>query len=65
MTVVILSFQNYHKKCFNCKECSKNMDSTNACNGPDLEIHCRTCYGKLFGPKGVGFGMGAGVLSMG
>ncbi|XP_043227681.1 muscle LIM protein Mlp84B-like isoform X2 [Amphibalanus amphitrite] len=57
--------RNYHKKCFNCKECSKNMDSTNACNGPDLEIHCRTCYGKLFGPKGVGFGMGAGVLSMG
>jgi len=56
--------RNYHKKCFNCLDCTKSLDSTNACNGPDAEIHCRTCYGKFFGPKGVGFGMGAGCLSM-
>jgi len=57
--------RNYHKKCFCCNECGKALDSTNACNGPDGEIHCKTCYGKSFGPKGVGFGLGAGCLNMG
>lgn len=55
----------YHRKCFNCNKCHKSLDSTNACDSPDEEIYCRTCYGRLFGPKGVGYGLGAGVLSMG
>ncbi|KAK9299544.1 hypothetical protein QLX08_007455 [Tetragonisca angustula] len=46
----------WHKKCFNCAECHRPLDSMLACDGPDKEIHCRSCYGKLFGPKGFGFG---------
>lgn len=43
--------------------CHKLLDSTNVTehNG---EIFCRHCYGRKFGPKGVGFGGGAGALSM-
>ncbi|XP_066257338.1 muscle LIM protein Mlp84B-like isoform X3 [Euwallacea similis] len=46
----------WHKKCFNCAECHRPLDSTLACDGPDREVHCRACYAKLFGPKGFGFG---------
>lgn len=46
----------WHKKCFNCAECHRPLDSVLACDGPDKEVHCRACYGKLFGPKGFGFG---------
>lgn len=46
----------WHKKCFNCAECHRPLDSMLACDGPDKEIHCRACYGKLFGPKGFGYG---------
>ncbi|XP_071453098.1 muscle LIM protein Mlp84B-like isoform X2 [Hetaerina americana] len=46
----------WHKKCFNCAECHRPLDSVLACDGPDREIHCRACYGKHFGPKGFGYG---------
>lgn len=46
----------WHKKCFNCAECHRPLDSTLACDGPDREVHCRACYARLFGPKGFGFG---------
>ncbi|XP_018897504.1 muscle LIM protein Mlp84B isoform X2 [Bemisia tabaci] len=53
----------WHKRCFNCRICHKSLDSTNLCDGPDGEIYCRGCYAKSYGPKGCGFGLGAGVLT--
>lgn len=43
--------------------CKKMLDSTNATEHDD-ELFCRSCYAKKFGPKGYGYGGGAGVLSM-
>ncbi|XP_021184617.1 muscle LIM protein Mlp84B isoform X5 [Helicoverpa armigera] len=54
----------WHKRCFSCAECHRSLDSTNLNDGPNGEIYCRSCYGRNFGPKGVGFGMGAGTLTM-
>ncbi|VDD78420.1 unnamed protein product [Mesocestoides corti] len=54
----------FHKRCFRCKTCGKSLDSTNIATKDD-EIYCKTCYGKQFGPKGFGFGQGAGALNMG
>jgi cysteine/glycine-rich protein len=52
----------WHKStCFNCKECRKRLESTTLCER-EGEIYCKTCYGKMYGPKGYGFGGGAGVL---
>jgi len=55
---------NFHATCFNCKDCHKALDSTSVCDN-EGEIYCKGCYGKNFGPKGVGFGVGAGCLSTG
>uniref|UniRef100_A0A1L8DMD3 Putative regulatory protein mlp n=2 Tax=Nyssomyia neivai TaxID=330878 RepID=A0A1L8DMD3_9DIPT len=53
----------WHKKCFNCAECHRPLDSMLACDGPDREIHCKACYGKLFGPKGFGYGHSPTLVS--
>ncbi|KAJ3218626.1 hypothetical protein HDU67_004679 [Dinochytrium kinnereticum] len=52
----------WHKMCMTCKECNKRLDSTNVTE-KDKEAYCKTCYGKLHGPKGYGYGGGAGTLS--
>ncbi|KAG0410703.1 hypothetical protein HPB47_012187 [Ixodes persulcatus] len=39
------------------------LDSTNATEHGG-ELFCKQCYGRKFGPKGYGFGGGAGCLSM-
>lgn len=54
----------WHRRCFSCNDCHRSLDSTNLNDAPDNEIYCRGCYGRHFGPKGVGFGMGAGTLTM-
>jgi len=53
----------WHKSCFTCLVCNKRIDSSNMCER-DSEIYCRACYGKNFGPKGFGYGIGAGTLQM-
>ena len=39
------------------------LDSTNV-QEHERALYCKTCYGRKYGPKGVGFGIGAGALSM-
>jgi len=53
----------WHKQCFTCGLCKKRLDSTNAAEHGG-ELFCKQCYGRKFGPKGYGFGGGAGCLSM-
>jgi cysteine/glycine-rich protein len=53
--------RDWHKTCFNCCNCHKSLDSTTLTD-KDNEIYCKACYGKLFGPKGVGYGIGGGTL---
>uniref|UniRef100_A0A6A7FTC3 Cysteine and glycine-rich protein 1-like n=1 Tax=Hirondellea gigas TaxID=1518452 RepID=A0A6A7FTC3_9CRUS len=43
--------------------CNKQVDSGSVTDHQD-EIYCKSCYARLFGPKGYGYGIGAGVLSM-
>ena len=43
--------------------CSKFLDST-TCAEHERKLYCKTCYGRKYGPKGVGFGGGAGALTM-
>lgn len=43
--------------------CGKPLDSTN-CSEHEGELFCKVCHGRKFGPKGYGFGGGAGCLSM-
>ncbi|KAJ8395369.1 hypothetical protein AAFF_G00033540 [Aldrovandia affinis] len=55
--------KSFHKSCFLCMICKKNLDSTTVAVHMD-EIFCKSCYGKKYGPKGYGFGGGAGTLNM-
>ena len=43
--------------------CNKLLDSTN-CAEHEGELFCKTCHARKYGPKGYGFGGGAGCLSM-
>jgi len=57
----------WHKRCYTCRNCADNnkttkLDSTTCCDNAG-EIYCKACYGGLFGPKGYGYGGGAGALT--
>jgi len=54
--------QTFHKSCFTCQICNKRIDSSTLCER-EGEIFCRNCYGKNYGPKGVGFGITANIES--
>lgn len=63
--------KSWHSRCFTCKDCNKSLDATNIGERKDpgdnpavAEVYCKSCYGKNFGPKGYGYGAGAGTLSM-
>lgn len=52
----------FHKLCFSCSTCKKLLSSMNCCDNSESEIFCKGCYGKQYGPKGVGFGLQAGIM---
>ncbi|XP_033962052.1 cysteine and glycine-rich protein 3 isoform X1 [Pseudochaenichthys georgianus] len=54
--------RSFHKTCFICMGCRKGLDSTTVA-AHESEIYCKSCYGKKYGPKGYGYGQGAGALS--
>ncbi|KAF7649109.1 hypothetical protein LDENG_00146320 [Lucifuga dentata] len=54
--------RSFHKTCFTCMTCRKGLDSTTVA-AHESEIYCKSCYGKKYGPKGYGYGQGAGALS--
>ncbi|GAB6033229.1 Muscle LIM protein 1 [Chamberlinius hualienensis] len=49
--------------CFKCGLCNKLLESTTVAEH-EGEVYCKQCHGRKFGPKGYGFGGGAGCLSM-
>uniref|UniRef100_A0A803TYR6 Cysteine and glycine-rich protein 2 n=1 Tax=Anolis carolinensis TaxID=28377 RepID=A0A803TYR6_ANOCA len=55
--------RSFHRCCFLCMVCRKNLDSTTVAIH-DEEVYCKSCYGKKYGPKGYGYGQGAGTLNM-
>nr|KAF6399663.1 cysteine and glycine rich protein 1 [Molossus molossus] len=58
---VIGAGKSWHKSCFRCAKCGKGLESTTLAD-KEGEIYCKGCYAKNFGPKGFGFGQGAGAL---
>jgi len=42
-------------------ECKKTIAVASA-RDHDQELYCKTCHGRLFGPKGYGFAGGAGTM---
>ncbi|TMS16214.1 Cysteine and glycine-rich protein 2 [Larimichthys crocea] len=60
---VIGAGSSWHKTgCFSCATCGKSLESTTVADR-DGEIYCKGCYSKSFGPKGFGYGAGAGALA--
>eukprot|EP00128_Syssomonas_multiformis_P009746 Colp12_sorted_trinity150504_noHs@4748 len=54
----------WHKTCLTCADCRRPVDQGSLATHGD-EAYCKPCHSKKFGPKGVGYGQGAGALSMG
>ena len=52
----------FHKFCFKCSMCNKLLDSMTVAEHGS-ELYCKICHGRKYGPKGVGYGQGAGALT--
>ncbi|XP_063684683.1 cysteine-rich protein 2-like [Bolinopsis microptera] len=52
----------WHKMCFKCTHCSKKLTPGMETEHND-KPYCKNCYGKHYGPKGVGGGATAGCLT--
>ena len=48
----------WHTNCFLCANCNKRLNSMNVTDR-EGEAFCKSCYARLFGPKGYGYAMGA------
>ncbi|QQP39101.1 CLUMA_CG020903_ isoform A, partial [Caligus rogercresseyi] len=56
---MIASLKNvYHMKCFTCKECFRPLDKFISCDGPDGDVVCHSCYGRLYGCRSNGLSGG-------
>ena len=53
----------WHRTCFKCADCGKVLEVATAADH-DAQAYCKSCYGKNFGPKGYGYGQGAGALHL-
>jgi len=51
----------FHKLCFKCCSCSKQLTAGAFSEDKDKNLYCPGCYGKLKGPAGYGFGGGGGL----
>lgn len=58
---IIAAGKVWHRSCFRCAKCGKGLESTTVTD-KEGEIYCKGCYAIHFGPKGFGFGQGAGAL---
>ena len=52
--------QVWHSRCFTCSRCSKSLVPGSCCTSQG-KIYCSPCYQFFFGPKGIGYGMGASL----
>jgi len=48
----------WHKNCFLCDFCGRRLDSSRLCERGQ-RIFCNSCYHRNFGPRGIGYGIGA------
>ena len=53
--VVGLGGVDWHRGCLRCSSCDKTLGSVAEIADHKGDTFCKTCYGKLYGPKGVGF----------
>jgi cysteine/glycine-rich protein len=50
-----------HRLCFKCGSCNKMLEP-GRCSEHEDDVYCTACYGRKFGPKGYGWGGGAGNI---
>ena len=48
--MIAMKTGHFHKKCFTCCNCKRALDTSNACDGPNKDVFCNSCYTKYFGP---------------